>query len=350
MSHGFTTVQWNPNKKVYDLLLWAGIIIATVLNILLSSISAGAQAPTVETQLLRALGDTGFLLITLILSIGPLARLNPRFLPLLYNRRHMGVSFFLIMLVHGVFAIFWYHSFGVENPLVSLFTSQGSFETVSDYPFQPLGFIALVIFFLMAATSHDFWNAVLGPGLWKALHMLVYVAYGLIILHVTLGPLQSDQSALPAWTPYASLLIVGGLHVMAMFKPQDNLVKTKYAAWIKIEDPTDISPGTARIIETPGAERIAVFRTADNEYGAISNVCRHQAGPLGEGCIVDGLITCPWHGFQYQLIDGASPPPFEEKVSTFEMELTDGNLMLNPLPLPPGTKRPLVKLSNPEAL
>ena len=202
----------------------------------------------------------------------------------------------------------------------------------------------------MAATSHDFWNAVLGPGVWKTLHMLVYAAYGLVIMHMALGPLQSNQSALPDWAPYASLLIVGGLHLIAMVKSHDNLAKAKYAAWIKIEEPGDINPGTARIIEIPGEERIAVFRTSDDEFGAISNVCRHQAGPLGEGCIVDGLITCPWHGFQYQLIDGASPPPFEEKVSTFEMQLSDGNLMLNPTPLPPGTKRPLVKLSTPEVL
>ena len=43
---------------------------------------------------------------------------------------------------------------------------------------------------------------------------------------------------------------------------------------------------------------------------ALSNVCRHQGGPLGEGRILAGCLTCPWHGYQYHVEDGCSPPPF----------------------------------------
>lgn len=345
MSHGFTTVQWNKNKKVYDLLLWLGIVLALVANIVISSsLVPATDAPSMEILVLRALGDTGFLLLTLILCIGPLARLNERFLPLLYNRRHMGVSFFVVALAHGAFALVWYHGFGTLDPITSVFTSQGTVDTVSDYPFQPLGFLALVVFFLMAATSHDYWNAVLGPGLWKGLHMLVYAAYGLVLMHMTLGALQSEHSALPDWAPYASLVLVGGLHIGSLFFAQSPPTKLMPSDWIEIHDPGGIQAGGARVFEVPGDERIAVFRTAEDEYGAISNVCRHQAGPLGEGCIIDGLVTCPWHGFQYRLSDGASPPPFEEKVATYEMQQKDGKLFLNPDPLPPGTERPLVKL------
>lgn len=345
MSHGFTTVQWNRNKKVYDGLLWVGIVLAIALNIAFSASTPPVpQAPSMEILVLRALGDTGFLLLTLILSVGPLARLNERFLPLLYNRRHMGVSFFFVVLAHGLFALVWYHGFGLIDPLTSLFTGQGKVETFSEYRFQPLGFFALVIFFLMAATSHDYWNAVLGPGTWKALHMLVYVAYGLVLLHMSLGALQSDHSALPDWAPIASLVLVGSLHLASLVWVKQQPTQLAHADWIEIEDPGKIAPNGARVIEVANDERIAIFRNPNNEFGAISNVCRHQAGPLGEGCMVDGLVTCPWHGFQYQLIDGASPPPFEEKVATYEMKLEDGTLLLNPNALPAGTKRPLVKL------
>lgn len=345
MSHGYVPVQWNKNKKVYDILVLVGVVLAIVLHLVTAGGAAGAEAPSDEIMMLRALGDTAFVLLNIIMAIGPLARLNPRFLPLLYNRRHMGVTFFVIALAHGAFALVWYHGFGIVDPLTSLFTSQGSLETVSDYRFQPLGFFALVIFFLMAATSHDFWNAVLGPGFWKALHMLIYVAYGLIILHLALGAVQSEHSALPTWVPFASLLWVGALHVAALLKPYTKPVALVSADWIEIEDPQTIARGAGKVFEMAGDERIAVFRTEDDQFGAISNVCRHQAGPLGEGCIKDGLVTCPWHGFQYQLQDGASPPPFEEKVSTHEMSLNDGKLYLNPEPLPPGTSRPLVAMT-----
>ena len=44
------------------------------------------------------------------------------------------------------------------------------------------------------------------------------------------------------------------------------------------------------------------------ELGALSNLCAHQNGPIGEGRIVDGCVTCPWHGYQYRLVDGCAPP------------------------------------------
>ena len=70
---------------------------------------------------------------------------------------------------------------------------------------------------------------------------------------------------------------------------------------------------------------------------AVSNVCRHQGGPLGEGRIVDGCITCPWHGWQYRPSDGCSPPPFEEKVETYRVRIADGAVWVHPEPAAPGT-------------
>ena len=58
---------------------------------------------------------------------------------------------------------------------------------------------------------------------------------------------------------------------------------------------------------------------------------------LGEGRIVDGCITCPWHGYQYRLADGCAPPPFTEKLATYRVRLERGILEVDPRPLPPGT-------------
>ena len=98
----------------------------------------------------------------------------------------------------------------------------------------------------------------------------------------------------------------------------------------------EIRDGRARIV-TVGGERVAIFRY-DGKLSAVSNVCQHQNGPLGEGRILDGCITCPWHGFQYRPADGASPAPFTERVSTFRLCLVDGDrIFVDPRPLPPGT-------------
>jgi nitrite reductase/ring-hydroxylating ferredoxin subunit len=66
-------------------------------------------------------------------------------------------------------------------------------------------------------------------------------------------------------------------------------------------------------------------------------VCAHQGGPLGEGRILDGCITCPWHGWEYRPSDGCSPPPFAERLPTYRVRIAGGRLLLNPEPLPPGT-------------
>ena len=70
---------------------------------------------------------------------------------------------------------------------------------------------------------------------------------------------------------------------------------------------------------------------------ALSNVCQHQNGPLGEGRIVDGCVTCPWHGYQYRPEDGRSPPPFTEAVPTFAVRVERGRVLVATTPCAPGT-------------
>src|SRR5206468_10977155 len=98
----------------------------------------------------------------------------------------------------------------------------------------------------------------------------------------------------------------------------------------------DIPENRARIVCLSG-ERVAIFKY-DGKISAVSNVCQHQNGPLGEGKIVFGCITCPWHGYQYQPDTGASPPPFVEKVPTFNVHVKNGRVFVHPKPNPAGTR------------
>ena len=200
MSVQYGAISWNRQKRVYDLTLVS--LLALYLAIFVGVGAWRNPSATAETLLIRALGTAAFLLLNVVLCIGPLSRLDRRFLPLLYNRRHLGVTTFLLGLAHGGFALFQFHALGNVNPLVSLFISNPRYGSVADFPFQALGFFALIILFLMAATSHDFWLRNLSAPMWKRLHMLVYVAYALLVAHVTLGALQSETSPcwrLPSW-------------------------------------------------------------------------------------------------------------------------------------------------------
>lgn len=52
-----------------------------------------------------------------------------------------------------------------------------------------------------------------------------------------------------------------------------------------------------------GERAIALFRAGEQVY-AYPNVCPHKGGPVGEGLVVDGIVTCPWHGSQFDIATG----------------------------------------------
>ncbi|MFM9994823.1 MAG: Rieske 2Fe-2S domain-containing protein [Phycisphaerales bacterium] len=342
MSVGYTTVQWNRHKRIYDILVAAGVIVYVGLFVVVSrALWSGDHAVSFPIVAMRALGSCAAVLLHVILCIGPLARLNPRFLPLLYNRRHLGVITFLVGLTHATIAVGYYHGFGVLNPLVSLLATNTSFRSLTAFPFQLLGLGTLAIMFLMVATSHDFWLRNLSPGAWKRLHMLVYPGYALLVGHVALGALQTDRGVIAPAAMAVGVALVVGLHLIAGTREvrRDRGGHPDQGAggdWIDAGPVNSIPVDRARIVCAPGRERIAVFRH-EGGISAVTNVCAHQGGPLGEGKIVDGCITCPWHGWQYKPRDGCSPPPFTERIVTYQVRVVRGRVRVNPRALPPGT-------------
>lgn len=346
MSVGYVAVGWSRQKRVYDTALAVGVVGFVAVFYLVGKLTSGGPDPTAVHDdamlLIRGLGVAGLVLLHVVLWIGPLARLDWRLLPLLYNRRHLGVTTFLVGLAHAAMVMAQYHAFGDVNPLVSLLTSNTNYGSVSAFPFEMLGLVALVILFLMAATSHDFWLAVLSARVWKWLHMGVYVAYAALVGHVALGALQQERS------PVLAGLLIGGaavtvvLHVLAgrVEGRGDRGVGVDAAGLVDVGAVEEIPLDRARVVCVPSGERVAVFRYRDGEkekVSAVSNVCAHQQGPLGEGKVVDGCITCPWHGYQYRPGDGCAPPPFTEKIATFRVSVRGGRVLVDPRGLAPGT-------------
>ena len=341
MGHQYQAVQWNKNKIVYDLYAVACVVLYVAI-FMIAGLQPHANGDTAGPVVLmiRALGSASFILLTTVLMIGPLARLNPRFRPFLYNRRHLGVLTFLVASAHFGLALVWYHAFGPLNPFVSLFVSNPLYDSIPGFPFEVLGFAAFLILFVMAATSHDFWLNNLSAPVWKALHMLVYPAYALLVFHIVLGALMTEKSmAYPILTG-AAFLTVSALHILTGLKEwrADNGMKwLKAKGWIDVGAPMDIPNMRAIIAPLPKGDRVAVFRY-DEKISAVTNACRHQNGPLGEGRVIDGCITCPWHGWQYRPDDGVSPPPFTEKIATYNVRIENGRVMLDPKPNTPGTR------------
>ena len=336
MSTTYKAVGWNAFKRRYDLVLT--LVVLAFVAVFTGFTFAAHPSATPEIVLMRATGTCAILLLHLILIIGPLARLDRRWLPLLYNRRHLGVTTFLVALAHGLLVVLTYHAGGEISAIASIFTADAGLSFAA-FPFQAFGFAALFILFVMAATSHDFWLANLTAPVWKTLHMLVYPAYAAVLIHVCYGVLQAELSPLYAWSTVAGLVTVAGLHLSAGMKeraadqPQTLAVADDgFLEVCAVEDvPRDAAHGVM-----VGGERVAIVRWGD-KLSAVSGVCQHQNGPLAEGRFIFGCLTCPWHGYQYRPDTGVSPPPFTEKLPTFRIRVHEGKVFVHPQANPPGT-------------
>ncbi|WP_087003329.1 Rieske 2Fe-2S domain-containing protein [Rhizobium sullae] len=342
MSLSYKPVIWNKTKIIYDAVMLAGIFIYILIFLRLGPVISSALRDTdLPIQRMRAFGSLALLMLTIVLAIGPLARIDARFIPLLYNRRHFGVMTAIIAATHAYYVLGWYLSFSPTPQLTALFTSNTSFTSIAGFPFELFGVFALVILAVLAATSHDFWLSFLTPPVWKAIHMSVYFAYAAVILHVALGALIDRRDHALALLLIGGLAALCALHLIAGRRETSADAaasqKAPEAPWVIVGDLREIADGRAIIGAAPGGERIAVFRSKGG-LSAVSNVCSHQNGPIGEGKVVLGFITCPWHGYQYRLEDGCSPPPFRERIRKYRVRLQGSSVLVDPEPLPLGTK------------
>jgi len=337
MSVKYTPVQWTRSKWAYDAALVAGAGLFLWIFLYVTPEALSYEFP-INPQIhnARAFGACAFLMLTIVLCIGPLARLDTRFLPLLYNRRHFGVITCAVALTHAFYVLNWYFAFSPTDKFAAVLGSNTSFAQVAGFPFEILGVFSLICLLLLAATSHDFWLKFLTPPIWKGLHYLVYPAYAALVGHIGLGVLQDQQNVV------FPTIFVGGaataviLHVAAALKDKDQYPMGQSDDWVHVADAKDIPEGRAKIAILPDGNRVAVFRH-EGKLSAIANACAHQNGPLGEGRIIACLVTCPWHGFQYDVTNGRSPAPFTETIPTYNLRLDGPAVLVHPKANPPGT-------------
>lgn len=78
--------------------------------------------------------------------------------------------------------------------------------------------------------------------------------------------------------------------------------------WVRVASVRECPAGTAR--ECLAAERIVALFNVGGTWHALDGVCPHQGGPLGRGTLAGSIVTCPWHGWQFDVRSGqhlASP-------------------------------------------
>lgn len=72
--------------------------------------------------------------------------------------------------------------------------------------------------------------------------------------------------------------------------------------FVKVAKKAEIPADTGKCVEAKGKE-IALFKVA-GKVSAISHICPHQGGPLAEGGLDGTVVTCPWHGWSFDVVSG----------------------------------------------
>ena len=96
------------------------------------------------------------------------------------------------------------------------------------------------------------------------------------------------------------------------------------ADFVRVAAVEDVPPGSGKVVQA-GGRLLALFNVG-GEFYALDNVCLHRGGPVGEGDVEGVVVTCPWHGFQYDVTTGRNVFDPEVGLETFAVRVTDGDV------------------------
>jgi nitrite reductase/ring-hydroxylating ferredoxin subunit len=90
-------------------------------------------------------------------------------------------------------------------------------------------------------------------------------------------------------------------------------------AFVRVAKATDIAPGQIREIQLD--ETTIALANVAGQFHAISNTCLHRGGPLGQGVLQGNVVTCPWHGWSFDVTSCKVSPNQTAGVACYPVEL-----------------------------
>jgi len=89
--------------------------------------------------------------------------------------------------------------------------------------------------------------------------------------------------------------------------------------FVRVAGTGDVQPGNGIVAEVNG-KTLAVFNM-DGKYYVVDNTCVHRGGPLGEGEVEGTVVTCPWHGWQYNVATGTCVNNPSARVEVYQVKV-----------------------------
>ena len=101
----------------------------------------------------------------------------------------------------------------------------------------------------------------------------------------------------------------------------------KELQWHKVLEDKEALP-EGRVKTVTAAHRNFCLTHFEGKYAALDNRCPHQGGPLGEGSIENGMLRCPWHGWDFHPCTGKAPGGYDDGVETFDVKEENGSIYI----------------------
>jgi len=99
------------------------------------------------------------------------------------------------------------------------------------------------------------------------------------------------------------------------------------AHWIQVVAVDDCPPGTG--CEVVAGDQIVAIYNVDGEFFALDGICPHQGGPLGKGTLAGCIVTCPWHGWQFNVKTGQHQTNASIRHTQFPVQVDGGHVLVD---------------------
>jgi len=97
--------------------------------------------------------------------------------------------------------------------------------------------------------------------------------------------------------------------------------------WYRVAATTECPPGAS--CERVAGGRVVALFNVDGQYYALDGICPHQGGPLGKGRLTGCLVTCPWHGWQYDVRTGHHGSVATVRTAVFPVKVEDDAIFVD---------------------
>ncbi len=101
------------------------------------------------------------------------------------------------------------------------------------------------------------------------------------------------------------------------------------AEFVRVASTSEVPEGKMKMVQMAG-HQVCLANIA-GKYYAIGNLCTHVGGPLAQGFLKDHVVTCPWHGSQFDVTTGeVKHGPAVKSEPAYEVKLEGSNIMVRP--------------------